>query len=47
MKVNSFYSQELRTNKRVVAYLSKKEKLVNLFLIGISLYVVYYIFMYA
>lgn len=38
MKVNSFYSTELRTSKRIAVYLSKKEKLVNLFLICISLY---------
>lgn len=47
MKVNSYYSIELRISKRVAAYLSKKEKLVNLFLMCVSLYIVYFIFMYA
>ena len=47
MKVNNFYLSELRINKRVFSLLHKYEKIVNIALISLSIYVIYYVYMYA
>ena len=47
MKVNNFYLSELRFNKRVFSLLNKYEKIVNIALMLLSIYAIYYVYMYA
>lgn len=47
MKVNNLYLSELRMNKRFFSLLNKYEKIVNIFLTLLSIYVIYYVYMYA
>jgi len=47
MKVNSFYISQLRMNKRFFSLLNKYEKVVNIFLTLLSIYTIYYVYMYA
>nr|DAO01572.1 MAG TPA: hypothetical protein [Caudoviricetes sp.] len=47
MKVNNLYRSQLRMNKRFFSLLNKYEKFVNISLILLSIYAIYYVYMYA
>ena len=47
MKVNNLYRSELRLNRRFSTLLNKYEKSLNIALILLSIYAVYYVYMYA
>ena len=47
MKINKFYSFELRINKRVSILLQKHEKVVHFAFILLTVYTIYYVYMYA
>lgn len=47
MKVNHLYRLQLRVNKRFFSLLNKYEKIVNIVLISLSIYTIYFIYMYA
>lgn len=47
MKVNNLYRLQLRANKRFFSLLNKYEKIVNIFFTLLSIYVIYYVYMYA
>ena len=47
MKVNNLYLLQLRVNKRFFSLLNKYEKIVNIVLISLSIYTIYFIYMYA
>nr|DAK29993.1 MAG TPA: hypothetical protein [Caudoviricetes sp.] len=47
MKVNNLYRLQLRVNKRFFSLLNKYEKIVNIVLISLSIYTIYFIYMYA
>ena len=47
MKVNNLYRSQLRVNKRFFSLLNKYEKIVNIVLISLSIYTIYFIYMYA
>ena len=47
MKVNNLYLSQLRMNKRFFSLLNKYEKIVNVALILLSIYTIYYVYMYA
>ena len=47
MKVNNLYLSQLRMNKRFFSLLNKYEKIVNIFLALLSIYTIYYVYMYA
>ena len=43
MKVNNLYRLQLRVNKRFFSLLNKYEKIVNIVLISLSIYTIYFI----
>nr|DAX99103.1 MAG TPA: hypothetical protein [Caudoviricetes sp.] len=47
MKVNNLYRLQLRVNKRFFSLLNKYEKIVNIVLISLSIYTIYFVYMYA
>ena len=47
MKVNNLYRLQLRVNKRFFSLLNKYEKIVNIVLISLSIYTIYFIYIYA
>ena len=47
MKVNNLYLSQLRMNKRFVFLINKYEKIVNTTLILLTIYTIYYVYMYA
>ena len=47
MKVNNLYRLQFRVNKRFFSLLNKYEKIVNIVLISLSIYTIYFIYMYA
>jgi len=47
MKVNNLYRSELRINRRFFSLLLKYEKIVNIALMLLILYAIYYVYMYA
>nr|DAP51737.1 MAG TPA: hypothetical protein [Caudoviricetes sp.] len=47
MKVNNLYRFQLRVNKRFFSLLNKYEKIVNIVLISLSIYTIYFVYMYA
>jgi len=47
MKVNNLYRSQMRMNKRFFSLLNKYEKIVNIVLISLSIYTIYFIYMYA
>ena len=47
MKVNNLYRLQLRVNKRFFSLLNKYEKIINIVLISLSIYTIYFVYMYA
>ena len=47
MKVNNLYCLQLRVNKRFFSLLNKYDKIVNIFFTLLSIYTIYYVYMYA
>lgn len=47
MKVNNLYRSELRINRRFFSLLNKYERIAEIVLILLSIYAIYYVYMYA
>ena len=47
MKINNLYLSQLRMNKRIISLINKYEKIVNTTFILLTIYTIYYVYMYA